>query len=402
MKKILLISPHFHPEAFKCNDVAFELAQKGYDVTVLSDIPNYPAGKFFDGYGFFRRRRETVNGVKIIRTAVIPRGNGSGKMLALNYLSFAFTACIRALFMGIFRRYDIVLVHETSPITVGLPAVIIKKLQKKSKLLFWVLDLWPESLQAAGNINNKSILSFFSGMARMIYRNSDKILMSSKGFRTSILEKGDFEDKLVYFPNWAEDVFTDAEKKPIPELPEGFRLMFAGNIGEAQDFDNVMKAALELKDEKDVKFIIIGDGRKKPWVEEFIKDNGLEETVHLMGRHPLDTMPAFYEQADAMFLALKDEHIFSLTAPAKLQTYMAAKKPIIAMINGETRNLIAESSCGFSCASGDYMELAAAIRRMKAMTSQERESLGASGFNYFNANFTKGKCINHLIELLEQ
>lgn len=402
MKKILLISPHFHPEAFKCNDVAFELARKGYDVTVLSDIPNYPGGKFFDGYGFFRRRRETVDGVKIIRTAVIPRGNGSGKMLALNYLSFAFTACIRAFFMGIFRRYDVVLVHETSPITVGLPAVIIKKLQKKTKLLFWVLDLWPESLQAAGNINNKKILDFFSGMARMIYRNSDKILISSKGFRTSILEKGDFGDKLVYFPNWAEDVFTDAEKKQIPELPEGFRLMFAGNIGEAQDFDNVMKAALELKEEKDVKFLIIGDGRRKAWVEEYIRDNSLEETVHLLGRHPLDTMPSFYEQADAMFLALKDEPIFSLTAPAKIQTYMAAKKPVIAMINGETRNLIAESSCGLSCASGDYMELASVIRSMKAMSAEEREHLGTNGFNYFNANFTKSKCMNHLTELLEQ
>jgi glycosyltransferase involved in cell wall biosynthesis len=236
----------------------------------------------------------------------------------------------------------------------------------------------------------------------MIYRNSDKILISSKGFRTSILEKGDFGDKLVYFPNWAEDVFTDAEKKQIPELPEGFRLMFAGNIGEAQDFDNVMKAALELKEEKDVKFLIIGDGRRKAWVEEYIRDNSLEETVHLLGRHPLDTMPSFYEQADAMFLALKDEPIFSLTAPAKIQTYMAAKKPVIAMINGETRNLIAESSCGLSCTSGDYMELASVIRSMKAMSAEEREHLGMNGFNYFNANFTKSKCMNHLTELLEQ
>ena len=99
MKKILIISPHFHPEDFKCNDVAFEFARRGYDVTALSDIPNYPAGKFYDGYGFFRRRRETVNGVRIIRTGVIPRGDGSGKRLALNYLSFAFTACIRAVFL---------------------------------------------------------------------------------------------------------------------------------------------------------------------------------------------------------------------------------------------------------------------------------------------------------------
>lgn len=400
MKKILIISPHFHPEDFKCNDVAFELARRGYDVTALSDIPNYPAGKFYDGYGFFRRRRETVGGVRIIRTGVIPRGDGSGKRLALNYLSFAFTACVRAVFMGLFRRYDVVLVHETSPITVGLPALIIKALQKRSKLLFWVLDLWPESLQAAGNINNRRILSFFSGMARLIYRKSDTILISSRSFRTSILEKGDFENKLVYFPNWAEDVFASAETKEIPQLPEGFKVMFAGNIGQAQDFDSVMKAALLLKDEKDVKFIIVGDGRKKAWVDAFVKENGLEDTVHMMGRFPLDTMPSFFEKADAMFLSLKDDFIFSLTAPAKLQTYMASGKPIIAMINGETRSLIQESGCGYSCASGDAQGLADAILRMKSLSEEERQAMGRNGFDYFDRNFRKDKCMDHLEELI--
>lgn len=146
MKKLLLIFPHFHPNDFKCNDVAFELARQGHDVTVLTDIPNYPKGRFFDGYGYFRKRREVINGVKVIRTAVIPRGNGGAVMLALNYLSYAFTACLRAIFMGLFSRWDVILVHQLSPVTVGLPAVVIKKMQKKARLLFWVLDLWPESL----------------------------------------------------------------------------------------------------------------------------------------------------------------------------------------------------------------------------------------------------------------
>ena len=128
MKNILIISPHFHPANFKCNDVAFELARQGHKVTVLSDIPNYPKGEFYDGYGYFKRRREVVDGVEIIRTGVIPRGKGGGVMLALNYLSFALTACIRAFFMALSHRYDAILVHQTSPVTVGIPAVIIKKM----------------------------------------------------------------------------------------------------------------------------------------------------------------------------------------------------------------------------------------------------------------------------------
>ena len=189
MKNILIVSPHFYPNSFKCNDVAFELARQGHSVTVLTDIPNYPGGKYFKGYGLFRHRREVIKGVNVIRTAVVPRGNGSGFMIALNYLSFALTACIRALFMGLFNRYDAILVHETSPITVGLPAVIIKSLQKKAMLLFWVLDLWPESLQVAGGIDNRFVLGVFESIAKLCYRKSDKILISSQGFKESICKK---------------------------------------------------------------------------------------------------------------------------------------------------------------------------------------------------------------------
>lgn len=390
MKKILIISPHFCPENFKCNDVAFELARRGYDVTALSDIPNYPGGKFFDGYGLFKRRRETVNGVKIIRTAVIPRGDGSGKMLALNYMSFAFTACIRAFFMGLFHRYDTILVHETSPITVGLPAVIIKKLQKKTKLLFWVLDLWPESLQVAGGINNKKILGFFEGIAKLCYRNSDKILMSSKGFAQSICEKGNFADKLVYFPNWAEDALTYATDYKMPELPEGFKVMFAGNIGEAQDFDHTLEAAKILHDEgrDDIHFVLVGDGRKREWVEAYVKENNLGDTVHWVGRHPLESMGKFFASADVLYFALKDSLIFNLTCPAKVQAYMSAGKPILAMLNGEGANVVRDASCGFSVSAGDSKALAETIKMMSGLPKEELAKMGQSGKEYCAEHFS--------------
>lgn len=399
-KKILIISPHFYPENFKCNDVAFELARRGYDVTTLSDIPNYPGGKFFDGYGLFKRRREIVNGVKVIRTAVIPRGDGSGKMLALNYMSFALTACIRAFFLGLFRRYDAILVHETSPITVGLPAVIIKKLQKKSKLLFWVLDLWPESLQVAGGVNNKKILGFFEGIAKLCYRNSDKILMSSKGFSKSICEKGDFADKLEYFPNWAEDNLTAASDYQLPELPSGFKVMFAGNIGEAQDFEHTLEAAKILHDEgvSDIHLVIVGDGRKRTWVEEYVKANHLEDSVHWVGRHPLETMGKFFAEADVLYFALKDSKIFNLTCPAKLQAYMSAGKPVLAMLNGEGANIVNEAMCGLTVPAGDSLALAEAIKRMSSMSKEELVVMGLAGQQYCSRNFSFYGNMNNLEE----
>ncbi len=399
--RILLVSPHFYPENFKCNDVAFELARQGHKVTVLSDIPNYPVGHFFDGYGVFKRRFETVNGVKIVRALVIPRGNGKGLRLILNYLSFAFFASIYALFMALFQRFDAVLVHETSPITVGIPALIVKKLQR-IPFYFWVLDLWPESLSAAGGIHNRHILGLFAAIARSMYRNSTKILISSKGFRSSILEKGDFADKIEYFPNWAEDVFTQSDKQvETPRLPDGFKVMFAGNIGEAQDFDHIMEAALQLKDERDIHFVIIGDGRKKEWVEKFVADNGLQATVHLLGRHPLETMPAFFRQADAMLLALNDNLIFNLTVPAKLQAYMAAGRPVVAMINGEAQHLIEESGCGVYAPAGDGAALARSILSLHRMKRDDLETLGRNGKAYFEKHFTKDICMAHLSEIMK-
>ena len=390
MKRILLVSPHFYPENFKCNDVAFELARRGHDVTVLSDIPNYPAGKFYPGYSLFKRRREVVNGVKVIRTAVIPRGNGSGKMLALNYMSFAFTACVRALFMGMFRKYDVILVHETSPVTVGLPAVIVKKLQPKSKLLFWVLDLWPESLQVAGGVNNKVVLGLFEKIAKLCYRNSDKILMSSKGFAESISSKGDFADRLEYFPNWAEDSLSAANDYKLPSMPEGFRVMFAGNIGEAQDFENTLAAAKILHDEgcDDIHWVLVGDGRKRAWVEEYIKENDLVKTVHCVGRHPLESMGKFFAEADVLYFALKDSLIFNLTCPAKLQAYMSAGRPVIAMLNGEGAAIVSEAQCGFNVPAGDSKALAAMIKRVAAMSGDDRAVLGQNGQRYCEEHFS--------------
>lgn len=401
--KILLVTQYFYPENFKSNDIAFELAKRGYDVTVLTGLPNYPKGKIYKGYGIFKKRKETVNGVKIIRTLVIPRGKGGGMMLALNYISWAVIASFRAFFLALNKKFDTVIVHETSPITQGFPALVIKKIQS-IPIYFWVLDLWPESLQSAGGINNRYVLDFFTAVTRLMYRKSDKILISSRGFRQSILEKGDFADKLIYFPNWAEDIFSNINKSEnlsLPELPNGFRIIFAGNIGEAQDFEHVMKATLLLKENKSIKFILIGDGRKKLWVDNFINKNNLNDTVYAIGRFPIETMPYFFSKADVMLLSLKDDYIFSLTAPAKLQAYMAAKKPVVAMINGEARNLIAESGCGLSVPACDSKGLADNILELQAMHPDKLKNMGLSGFNYYKKYFTKDICITNLENILK-
>ena len=399
--KLLLVSPHFYPENFKCNDWAFELAKKGHEVTVLSDIPNYPQGKYYKGYNLFKRRKENVNGVTIYRAIVIPRGNARAIRLALNYVSFAFFGSITALYFALFKKFDAVLVHETSPITVGLPALIVKKIQR-IPMLFWVLDLWPESLTAAGGIKNKHVISFFTKVTNLIYRNSNKILISSKGFSESILEKGDYKDKIVYYPNWADKALSQTSDYTLPDLPNGFIVMFAGNIGEAQDFDHLMETANLLKEEKNIHFVLVGDGRKRPWVEKYIKEHHLEETVHWVGRHPLEAMPSFFAKADVMLVSLKDDMIFNLTAPAKIQAYMSAAKPIAMMLNGEGPRILNEANCGFSVNAGDARGYADLIKRMSRMSKDELQTMGAQGKSYCDEHFNIDRSIEKISGLLDE
>ena len=380
--------------------MAFELTRLGYEVTVLTAIPDYPGGKFFDGYGFFRKRKETVRGVKVIRAFIIPRGQGGTIRLLLNYLSYFLSSLMVSIRLGLFGKFDRVLIHETSPVMIGVPAVIVKKLQK-IPLCFWVLDLWPESLQAAGGVNNPWVLGMFRRMTTWIYRHSDKILMSSKGFESSILEKGDFANKLVYFPNWADKALEGHGSYQLPALPNGFIAMFAGNMGEAQDFDHIMSAAKLLKDERHIHFVFVGDGRKRPWVEAYRDKYGLQETVHWVGRHPVETMPSFFEKADVMLMTLKDVSIFNLTAPAKLQAYMSASKPILAMMNGEGPRIVAEAECGRSVPAADAEALAKALREMSKMNKTELAEMGLRGKAYQQAHFDLDKSISHLIEILE-
>lgn len=399
--KILLVTQYFYPENFKSNDIAIELTKRGHEVTVLTGLPNYPEGKIYENYGFFKRTNENYLGINVIRTWLVPRGKGGGIRLFLNYISWAFIASVRALSLSFQKKFDVILVHEPSPVTQGFPAIVVSKIQK-IPLHFWVLDLWPESLTSAGGINNKYVLSLFTKLVKYIYNNSNKILISSKGFKESILAKGDYKEKLVYFPNWAEDSILKGDLNyPIPILPEGFKIIFAGNIGVAQDVDSIVKAALILKEKIDIHFVFIGDGRSRVQLEEFVFENDLTQTVHFLGRFPIDAMATFFKHADGLLVSLKDELIFNLTVPAKLQAYLCTQKPIVGMLNGEGALIINDANCGFSVNAGDFRELAQKILNLYKMNIDERNNLGKNGFKYYEENFTMSKCIDKLEFILK-
>ncbi|WP_423736769.1 glycosyltransferase family 4 protein [Chitinophaga caseinilytica] len=398
-KRILIITNHFFPEEFKVNDVAFSLAGKGHSITVITGLPNYPKGKIFPGYGVFSKSRETINGVRVIRLPLIPRGNGKALRLLMNYTSYLVSLLGYTAVSGWRKKYDAIFVHHTSPIFIGIAAALIKKMQR-IPLYFWNLDLWPESVQATTGIKNKTAIGALDKMVRWIYRQCDWMLIGSKGFRESVIEKGVPPEKIKYLPNWAEDIFTASNPPPSPaKLPafpaSAFKVMFAGNIGEAQDFESIVAAALLLR-EKNIAWLIVGDGRKRPWLEEQVKKHQLENTVFLLGRHPLEAMPGMFRQADAMLVSLKDEPIFRLTVPAKVQAYMASGKPILAILNGEGNLLVEEAGCGYACLAENAEALAKNILRMQSLSSGQLLEMGQKGQQFYLTHFDKNRNIDRL------
>jgi glycosyltransferase involved in cell wall biosynthesis len=399
---ILIITQYFWPENFKINDLADSFQKRGHEITVLTGIPNYPEGRFYNGYGFFKSKTEFYKNIKIIRTWLFPRGNANPVKLFLNFFSFAFFASFAVIFR-IKSKFDLIFVFEVSPVTVGIPAIVLKKI-RRIPIFFWVQDLWPESIYATTNIKSEQFKKCITKLVKYIYRNCDKIFVSSKGFIKSIVEKGVEPAKIEYIPVWAEDDYMNCDFNDYlcydSLIPSGsFNIVFAGNIGEAQDFESIIKAVEYLNKNEDIKWFILGDGRKRRWLENEIKAKALEKKIYLLGQYPIISMPYFFSKADALIITLKNDYIFSLTVPAKLQTYMSCGKPILAMVNGEAAKIINDARSGYVSNSGDYVGFANNILKIYDMENEERRALGINARTYYNIHFNKEKILNQIENL---
>lgn len=395
--KILFVSQYFYPEIFKGNDIVFDFVKRGHEVTVLTGKPNYPKGVFFEGYSFLSKKREIIYGAEVIRVPIFPRRNGKGIYLVINYLSFIFFSYFACIFR-VKGKYDLIFIQQLSPVTMALPGIWLKK-KNNTPIYLWVLDLWPESILAASNFKNNVVINLVEKLVKYIYKNSDIILISSKNFKDSILTRiKDKNKEIIYFPNWAEDVFSTPPtfNKSDIILPEGFNIMFAGNVGESQDFETIIKAA-ELTKFNQINWIIIGDGRKLDWVKSEIKLKKISN-MFTLGRFDVDIMPEFFSMADVMLVTLKDKPVFALTVPAKIQAYMASGKIILGALNGEGNLIINESKSGIAVQAGDYQSLASKAIELKNLSTIEKNRMEKNAISYYINNFNK----KTLFDMLEK
>ena len=403
-KKILVYTNHYFPENFKINDIVSHFNEQEYSVKVITGVPNYPSGKIFKNYGYFKKTNEIIDNVKVRRLPLVTRGRGSSFRLVLNYLSYFFSVLIYTFYLILSnKKYDIIFVHHTSPIFITISPCLYKTFNKQTKMILWDLDIWPESLEATEVIKNKKVLNSIKRLVETLYNKFDLILVGSDSF-VQIVKKRVKNIPVVYFPNWAEDIFELAliNKSPLKTVKQtnNLKIMFAGNIGEAQDVYSILKLIYKCKD-KNIDWVFVGDGRMKNWFERELNLIPISGTINFSGSHPIEKMPFFFKQADIMLLTLKNEDIFSKTVPAKLQAYLASAKPIFGMISGESKRIIMDSGAGWCSDSGDIESAYDNICEILNCNYKELSKKGLKGLRYYNKNFSKHSRFSQIDNILK-
>lgn len=392
--KILVVCQYYYPEPFRISDLCEEMVKRGHEVTVLTGVPNYPEGVIYREYRAGQRRNEIINGVKVQRCFTVGRKTGILYRF-LNYYSFVLSSTVRVLLNrnkpedG--TEYDVVFVNQLSPVMMAYAGILYKKVHHK-KLVMYCLDLWPESLVAGGIKRNTALYRLFHKISKQIYRSCDQILVTSKMFTAYIADEfGIKKNKIAYLPQYAESMFDGIDSDQNEKDTIDF--VFAGNIGEIQSVETVIKAAEILKDEvseegKKLVFHIVGSGTDLERLRKMVSDKKSNNII-FHGRKPLSEMPIYYSLADAMLVTLGDDDIISMTLPGKIQSYMVAGKPIIGAIKGEAAKVIKDSNCGFVGMAEDSKKLAENVKKFICLSVNQRNQLGANGRSYYEKYFDR-------------
>ncbi len=394
--KVLLLTQYFWPESFQINAVAKSLNKNGVNVTVMTGKPNYPKGRFFDGYGFWGCTQEHYDGMEVFRVPITPRLN-KNSFLFFNYLSFIITASFFGYFLLRKQKFDVIFVYAPSPIFQAIPAIILGKIWKIPVVL-WVQDLWPESLQATGAIKNKSILKLVGASVAALYNNCDLLLVQSAAFinPVKLLVRN---KKVLYHPNSVDEIFLKRKSSSVKFLSgiqSPFTIIFAGNIGHAQAMEVIVEAANLLKEVKNIQFDIYGSGSRLDWVKAEILQSGLSN-INCLGHFPIEAMPDILGGASALLVTLRAEEIFKYTVPNKIQAYLAVGRPIIASLDGEGARIVELANAGVATPAGDSIALSKAILRLYNLAPDELLTMGENGKAYFDKEFNMSKLTGKLI-----
>jgi len=402
-KRILVVSQHFWPEAFRINDICDGFIEKGYSVDVLCGIPNYPAGQFFDGYGLTKNRRQNKDGIKIRRCIEIKRGNNSNIRIFLNYISFPISSIFSLPYL-MRQKYDKIFMPQTSPVMMSVTGILLGRL-KKIETTMYVLDLWPENLYSVLKVKNKFLRAVALRVSNWHYRKTDKLIANAQKLRELLIDRtGKDESKVIYIPQFCEKAFEASvvDEELTKRFSGSFNMVFTGNISPAQSFETVINAAKLLRDKgfDDIKWIVVGDGMSRTWLEAEVVGENLSDIFEFIGRVPMEDIPKYTHIADGLFACLSKTELLDCTLPAKIFSYYAAGRPMILAMDGEIQDIIESSGAGYVVNAEDSDALAEAVIKLYHTTIEGRKVMGESAKSYYFEHFERNKNMEKLIEFL--
>lgn len=399
--RIVYLSQLFHPEpTFKGHDFVAGLEGHGYEVEVVTGFPNYPGGKVYDGFKIRPMVRERMNGTEITRLAIYPSHDRSALRRIASYCSFMITSFLYLTLRA--RRSELIYVYYPA-LTAGLAAVAVK-LFRRTPILLDMQDMWPDSLGSSGMMRNRFLLGIVNAACNLLYRHCAHILVQSPGFKALLIERGVPAEKISVVYNWAEET-PMATDRSLPEgfdPDDGFRVLFAGNMGILQQLDTAIDAAAKLQvAHPDCMFYFMGDGIDRDRLIQRVGDLGLSN-VRFLPRVPLSEVQRFLNAADALLVHLTDDPLFSITIPSKTQAYLYAGRPILMGVAGDAADLVRQAEAGYVFTSGDADSLAEGVQHLLADGAERRVEIGRNGHRFYDERLRRSKAIGATAGLIDR
>lgn len=390
--KFLIIGEAFYPEDFLINDLVKEWEKDGYQLEVLTRSPSYPFGKIFAGYKNRLYHKEKWGSIIIHRFPVIQGYHKSTFIKILNYLSFVIFGSVIALFIA--KRYERIFIYHTGPLSLAIPGILIKKITRAT-VTIWSLDLWPATVYAYGFKKTKLLRWFLDHLVKWVYKNSDNIIVSSRGFVPEI--KKYIQDKPVYIaPNWPQTENILSQKSTLLLDHGKMHFTFTGNVGKVQNLENVIigfrNAALP-----DAQLNIIGDGSHLEFLKNMVTSENIGN-VKFHGRKPLAEISDILQRSDVLIISLMPDPVMELTVPLKFQTYLSASKPVYAVMLGEVNRIVKENHIGEVADPENIDEITHGFKKFEI--SQERKEEIKKQCEYLIENvYNRKKIIQDLTDI---
>ncbi|MBE2225587.1 MAG: glycosyltransferase family 4 protein [Anaerolineae bacterium] len=376
MAKVLFLTLVFAPDGVSTSvlmtELAQELSQKGHEITVLTTTPHYnvePEARAQQplqckwGKWLYESEKD---GMPVYHASIPVKGSRVGARL-LDYIRFHAISTLAGLTIA--RDFDVMFV-PSPPLTIGLSAWILRLFRRKP-FIYNVQEIYPDVAVSLGVLKHQGMIRFFEGMERFIYKRAQVITVISERFRQRLLAKGVADEKLRVIPNFVDTDFMQLGERQNPfseahGLNDSFVVLYAGNIGLTQGFETIISAARQLQDIADLRFVIVGDGTRRSWLEGELAAEPLPNLL-LLPYQPRSMVPHIYATADLCLVPLK-KGTAQETFPSKIYTIMAAARPVVATADpdSELAWLVGEAGCGWAAPPDDVDAMVAAIREASA------------------------------------